>query len=79
MPQKDDLQFIRQNGPYYAEFIERTSKKLCTIDLTDYLLNRDDFDEIYSDDNEYGGHYSKFGNRVIAEIMHKNLRKHKLV
>lgn len=80
MPQKDDLLFIRQNGrPYYAKFIERISKKLHTIGLTDYLLSRDDLDEIYSDDNEYGGHYSAFGNKIVAEIVYKNLKEWELL
>lgn len=79
MPQKDDLLLIRQSGPYYGEFIEKVGKKLHTIDLTDYLLDRDDLDEIYSDDNEYGGHYSKSGNKVIAEMIYRNFKKNKII
>lgn len=73
MPQKDDLLFIRRKCPYYADFIEKISKKIHTIDLTNYLIDRNDLDEIYSDDNEYGGHYSNFGNEVIAKFIYHNL------
>lgn len=79
MPQKDDLLFIRQKGPYYDSFIQNISKKIYTIDLTEDLMNRDDLDEIYSDDNKYGGHYSKFGNKVIAKIIYENLKNHKII
>lgn len=73
MPQKDDLLFIRRKVPYYADFMEKISQKIRTIDLTDYLIDRNDLDAIYSDDNEYGGHYSNFGNKVIAKIIYDNL------
>ena len=36
---------------------------------------RNDLDDIYSDDNEYGGHYSNFGNKVIARIMYDDLKE----
>lgn len=75
MPQKDDLFFIRKKGLYYANFIKAIKKKMYAIDLTEYLLERNDLDEVYSDDNEYGGHYSNFGNEVIARIIHGNLRE----
>ena len=75
MPQKDDLLLIRRKGPYYTNFIKNVRKKLHTIDMTDYTIGRNDLDEIYSDDNEYGGHYSAFGNRIVAQIVHKNLKK----
>ena len=75
MPQKDDLLFIRKKGPYYANFIKAIKKKMHVIDLTEYLIDRDDLDEIYSDDNEYGGHYSNFGNKIIAKIIYDNLKE----
>lgn len=79
MPQKDDLLFIKKKGPYYADFIERVSKKIHTIDLTSHLIYREDLDEVYTDDNEYGGHYSNFGNKVVAEVIYNKLREKRLL
>src|SRR3989344_932233 len=50
MPQKDDLLFIRQKGNYYDAFIKKIIKRLEVIDLTEYLIGRNDLDEVYSDD-----------------------------
>ena len=41
--------------------------------MTRHLLNRSDLDILYSDDNIYGGHFSKDGNRFVAEIIYKVL------
>ena len=75
MPQKDDLLFIRKKSLYYFNFIKAVKKNLYVIDLTEYLIERNDLDEVYSDDNEYGGHYRSFGNQVIAKIIYKNLKE----
>jgi len=75
MPQKDDLSFIRKRGSYYGKFIERISKVLPVIDLTGYLIDRDDLDDVYSDDNQYGGHYSKIGNKLIAGFLYKEFKE----
>ncbi len=75
MPQKDDLIFIRKKGPYYDSFVNAIKKKILTIDLTEFLIERRDLDEIYSDDNEYGGHYSNFGNEIIAKAIYDNLKR----
>lgn len=67
MPQKDDLIHIKKKRKnYYKEFLSKLDIK--TIDLTKYLIN-EDLDSIYSDDNKYGGHYSKIGNKLVAEII----------
>ena len=79
MPQKDDLLLIRKKGRYYKRFIKDISKEICVIDLTDDLINRKDLDDIYSDDNQYGGHYSKIGNKLIAKIIHDKLKQKKLI
>jgi len=80
MPQKDDLLLIQKNKKsYYKETIKNIQKKLRTIDLTRDLINRNDLDDIYSDDNKYGGHYSKHGNKLIAEIIYKNLKENRII
>ncbi|MBS3100839.1 hypothetical protein J4204_01775 [Candidatus Woesearchaeota archaeon] len=80
MPQKDDLIFNRKRKkPYYGDFIESAGKKLNVIDLTPYLINRKDLDDIYSDDNKYGGHYSNHGSKVVAGIVYNSLKDKGLI
>jgi len=50
-----------------------------TIDLTKNLINRNDLDKIYSDDNKYGGHYSSKGNELIAKIIYEKLKNKEIV
>jgi len=79
MPQKDDVLFIRERGPYYDHCIAQVRSKLPTVDMTDYLLNVDNLDELYSDDNVYGGHFSKQGNRFVAEKIVQVLKENALL
>ena len=45
------------------------------IDITRELLNEKDLDDMYSDNNTYGGHYSKRGNEKIANILYDRMKK----
>ncbi|MBS3109534.1 hypothetical protein J4227_03335 [Candidatus Woesearchaeota archaeon] len=78
LPQKDDVAFVRKHGNYYAEFIKSISGNVVAIDLTDSLLKARDIDSLYSDDNQYGGHYSKKGNKFVAEHVYSALKDAKL-
>jgi len=78
MPQKDDILFVKKK-PYYDNFINKVKKKLPTIDLTQPLIEAKDLDVLYSDDNKYGGHYSKYGNKFIAEIIFEKLKEEKII
>lgn len=79
LPQKDDLLFIRSNYNFYQKFLEelKTIDGLRVIDVTSDLLNEDNLDELYSDDNEYGGHFSKQGNKKIAELLHQKFKNNR--
>ena len=81
LPQKDDLMFIKENSHFYEDFNKKIQKldDLIFIDTTKDLLQEEKISEFYSDDNEYGGHYSKEGNKKIAEIIFSELNKHELV
>ena len=79
MPQKDDLLFIQKHSQYYRDFIIESKKIIYTIDLTDYLLPRKDLDILYSDDNQYGGHYSRTAHKKIAEYIYKQLKRDKVI
>lgn len=75
MPQKDDILFIKREGNYYKEFIERIQGKLCVIDLTGQLMRQNNLDELYCDDSHYGGHFSDKGNKLVAQIIYKILKE----
>jgi len=81
LPQKDDILFIKNNYNFYEEFLKKLSslENLLLIDVTNDLLKLNDIDSLYSDDNEYGGHYSKIGNEKIALIINQQLINKKLV
>ncbi len=81
LPQKDDIIYIKNNFNFYKDFINSLSKKenLIFIDIMNHLLQVSNLDEYYSDDNEYGGHYSKFGNEKISEIMSEELLSFKSI
>ena len=81
LPQKDDLLFIKTKNNYYETFLKELSgiDGLHVIDLTNYLVKIDDLDPLFSDDNSYGGHYSKEGNKLIADKIHEELKKMKIM
>jgi len=74
-PQKDDILFIKQKGRYYDHFIEKIKEKVFTIDMTEQLLSAKNLDQLYSDDNVYGGHYSRKGNKLVADFIYKALKE----
>ena len=45
------------------------------IQITKNFLLEKEIDVIYSDDNEYGGHLSKKGNKIVASLIHNYLKK----
>ena len=75
LPQKDDILFIRKNFHFYQNFLDEIIDiyGLSVIDVTTDFLKEKDIDKLYSDKNEYGGHYSKKGNEKIASIIHNQL------
>ena len=79
LPQKDDVLFIKKRGYYYRDLIRSVGEKLVTVDMTDILLAADDLDTLYSDDNVYGGHFSKDGNCFVAEELYKKLKENNLL
>ncbi len=89
MPQKDDVLFIRekggnpanQNGRYYAPVIGRVMEHLPVVDFTNFLLAKspEELNALYSDRNDYGGHYSALGNKLLAEYLHGRLKEEGLI
>ena len=80
LPQKDDVNFIKNNFHFYENFLQELSnlKELQIIDTTKDLLQVKNLDNLYSDKNEYGGHYSVDGNQKIASIINYELTKNGL-
>ena len=71
MPQKDDITYIQENSNFYSEFIDKIKNNIKVVDLTQELLNYPNLNELFSDDNQYGGHFSVKGNKLVADILKK--------
>ena len=67
---------MREHGHYYEEFVKNVSKteNLLVVDIAKNLILDDNLDELYSDQNDYGGHYSKLGNKKIANLLDQELK-----
>lgn len=75
LPQKDDILHIRENHHFYLPVIERLSSVVPVIDLAPELLQIEDLEQYYSDDSIYGGHFSKYGNQLVAQRLWAMLLK----
>lgn len=76
LPQKDDILFIKKNYHFYEDFLQHLENidRLTFIDITKHFLKISNLDELYSDDNEYGGHLTNKGNQAVASIIHDALK-----
>ena len=76
LPQKDDILFIKKNYHFYEDFLQHLENidGLTFIDITKHFLKISNLDELYSDDNEYGGHLTNKGNQAVASIIHDALK-----
>lgn len=74
--QKDDILFIQKNYHFYEGFLQRLKNidGLMFIDITKHFLKISNLDDLYSDDNEYGGHLTNKGNQTVASIIHDTLK-----
>jgi len=77
IPQKDDIIFIKKNFHFFKKFLDnvKTIKGINVIDTTEKFLENNNLDELYSDDNQYGGHLSKKGNQFLATIIHNEIKE----
>ena len=81
LPQKNDVLFIKKKFHFYKDFLLDIQKisGLIHIDVIDDFLDERNLDEIYSDNNEYGGHFSKEGNKKVATIINKKLSESNVI
>ena len=80
LPQKDVVNFIKDNFHFYENFLNEldSMKELLVIDAVNDLVKEHDIDAFYSDNNEYGGHFSREGNNKIATIISNELDRNSL-
>jgi len=76
LPQKDDIIFIKNNYHFYNKFVEEIRKidHLIVLDITNKILKEENLEELFSAETEYGGHYSKYGNKIIAKMIFDEMR-----
>jgi len=75
LPYKNDILAVKKaNKHFYENFIEECSSKLTTLDLMGTFLKLSNLDLYFSDSTNYGGHYSKHGNELVAKIVFDNLK-----
>ena len=81
LPQKDDLIFIKNNSHFFENFSNelKSMDGLTLIDVTNDLLRKKDLGILYSDNNDYGGHFSKEGNKLISELIARQLKNLNLI
>lgn len=77
LPQKDDIKFIKNNYNFYEKFLKNLEDVdgLVLINITNEILKIQNINELFSDKTEYGGHYSKEGNEIIANLIFDELKK----
>ena len=75
LPQKDDILFIKRNFHFYKNFVNKLkeNQKLIYIEILDEFLEHEKLDELFSENSEYGGHYSILGNELVAKIIFEKL------
>ncbi len=81
LPQKDDLLSMKKSENFVKEFSDqlKNTSDLYYIDVIEKLLDNKYLDDMYSDSNDYGGHFSKKGNEVIAKIIKQFLEEEKII
>lgn len=77
MPQLLDLELTVGEKTPYQPFYEKLQDYLDVIDMTE-IFKKKEFRSLYIDD-QYGGHLSIEGNRLVAEEIRKWLNQKKLV
>ena len=72
IPQRYDLLLLKKRN--YQSFYKKISKNISVIDLTDAFLRHDNIESLYLNDN-YAGHLSSKGNKLVANEIHKYIEK----
>jgi hypothetical protein len=79
LPQKDDVLYTNKGGHFYSHLIDRISSDCNVFDMMPHLCKISDIDDYFSENNDYGGHYSVLGNKFVAEKMNEYIKQKKLL
>ena len=74
----EDVSFVRERHHFYANTIERVSRELAVVDLSEPLRRHPRLAELYVS-RFYGAHLSAAGNRFVAEHLYAELRDRSLL
>lgn len=66
------------NSENYQKFFKKLSRKIYCLDLTKNINNYGNYKKLYFDDI-YGGHFNKFGNKYISEIILEYLKNKNII
>jgi len=69
-PQRNDI--LNKNDQYH-NFFENLKKKYDIIDFTKYFID-ENINKLYLEP-EYGSHLTNYGNKLVAKIILKKLKK----
>jgi hypothetical protein len=79
LPQKDDVLYIRKKGHFYNHLVSSISDKCWVFDMIPSFLDINNIDEYYSENNNYGGHYSVLGNKYVSDKIYEYIINNKLI
>lgn len=74
LPQLADLEHIKKNHNYYLNFYKKLSQDINIIDLTEDLINLENYETLYVND-KYGGHFNSKGNKFVSEKISNFIKK----
>jgi len=75
MPQLMDLKRIKSGDHYYKFTLDALSESMTVVDLAPALITHQDIASLFIDD-VFGGHFSKEGNALVADILKPICEKH---
>ena len=74
VPQLQDIELIEHHGIYYQPLLDRLSQFTNVLNLTDIFTSQDKIGYCYTNDM-YGGHLSRYGNELVADIITEKVRQ----
>jgi hypothetical protein len=74
VPQLQDLELIKHHGTYFQPLLDRLSKLTNVLNLTDTFISQDKIGKCYIHDM-YGGHLSRYGNQLVADMITKKIKQ----
>ncbi len=79
LPQKNEALYARDEGSIHMPFLKDISGRVETIDLTIPISNHPNIDSLYSENTDYGAHYSSEGNALVGKVIYDRLKRKSLI